>query len=135
MKKLTLLLTLAAASFGFTSCCSLFGLPKQNGHYRTETRQVKTCQYDVITEEVATPGDSKSGKAGMCQTIERKVPRYKTVTKQVWVSNCTPCVRHYCPETDPCGTTSESTIHLSSAQGSVGSPHIGLMPTMRPIAP
>ena len=54
--------------------------------YRTETRQVKTCGYDIVTEEVVTPGDSKSGKGGMVQTIEKKVPRYKTVTKKVRIS-------------------------------------------------
>ena len=98
--------------------------------YRTETRQVKTCDYDIVTEEVVTPGDAKSGKGGMVQTIEKKVPRYKTVTKKVRVS-CGPCVRFYCPKKDCCGTTSESTMRMASAQGSVGSPNIGLIPTMR----
>lgn len=134
MKNLTLLLSLAAVSLSFSSCCSMFGTTAQNGYYRTETRQVKTCKYDLVTEEVVTPGDSKSGKGGMVQTIEKKVPRYKTVTKRVWVSGKS-CVRFYCPTKDACGTTSESTRVLASAQGPVGSPHIGLIPTMKPIAP
>ncbi len=134
MKNLALILSLAAVSLGFSSCCSMFGSSAQNGYYRTEKRQVKTCQYDIVTEEVVTPGDSKSGKGGMVQTIEKKVPRYKTVEKQVWVSGA-PCVRYYCPKKDACGTTSESTRILASAQGSVGSPNIGLIPTMKPIAP
>jgi hypothetical protein len=68
------------------------------------------------------------------QTIEEKVPRYKMVTKKTRVS-CGSCVRLYCPKKDCCGTTSESTRQLASAQGPVGSPHIGLIPTMKPIAP
>jgi hypothetical protein len=32
-----------------------------------------------------------------------------------------------------CGTTSESTMRMATAQGGVGSPHIGLIPTMRPL--
>ena len=105
-----------------------------NTNYHTETRQVKTCGYDIVTEQVITHGDAKSGKGGMVQTIEKKVPRYKTVTKRVYTS-CGPCVRLYCPKKDCCGTTSESTRVMASAQGSVGSPNIGLIPTMKPIAP
>ena len=97
MKNLALLLSLAAVSLGFSSCCSMFGTTRQAASYRTETRQVKTCGYDIVTEEVVTPGDAKSGKGGMVQTIEKKVPRYKTVTKKVRVP-CGPCVRFYLPE-------------------------------------
>lgn len=136
MKNLALLLSLAAASLGFSSCCSMFGTSSQAGTYRTETRKVKTCQYDIVTEEVVTPGDAKSGKGGMVQTVEKKVPRYKTVTKKVRVPG-SPCTRFYCSKKDNCGTTSESTMRMSSVQGSVGSPNLGLIPTMRelPLAP
>ena len=134
MKKLLMLLSLAAVSLGFSSCCSMFGLADQHGHYRTETRKVKTCGYDIITKQVVTRGDSKSGKGGMVETVEEKVPRYKTVTKTVRVYGGS-CTRFFCAKKDACGTTSESTRQLASAQGPVGSPHIGLVPTMKPIAP
>lgn len=129
MKNLTLLLSLAVLSLGFSSCCSMFGLNSQNAGYRTVTKQVKTCKYDIVTEEVYT-----GGKGGMTEVVEKKVPRYKTVTKRVRVG-CGPCVRFYCPKDDCCGTTSESTMKLATAQGAVGSPHIGLVPTMKPLAP
>jgi hypothetical protein len=132
MKNLVLLATLIAVSLGFSSCCSMFGLTNQGAGFRTETRQVKTCHYDTVTEEVYVGGDSKSG--GSYQTVEKRVPRYKTVTKKVRIP-CGPCVRLYCPKKDCCGTTSQSTIVMASAQGSVGSPNIGLIPTMKPIAP
>ena len=96
----------------------------------TETRQVKTCDYDIVTEQIVTPGDAKSGKGGMVQTVEKKVPRYKTVTYKVR-DFCGRCSRFYCPKKDCCGTTSEPTMRMASAQGSVGSPNIGLIPTMR----
>ncbi len=136
MKNLVLLVSLVAVSLGFSSCCSMFGVSSQSSGYRTETRKVKTCHYDIVTEEVVTPGDSKSGMGGMVQTIEKKVPRYKIVTRKVRVP-CGPCVRLYCPKKDCCGTTSESTMRMASAQGSVGSPNIGLIPTMRvlPLSP
>jgi len=131
MKKLLSLLTLVALSMGFSSCCSMFGLSSNSAGYRTETRQVKTCHYDIVTEEVYTA--NSSGKGGMTQTIEKKVPRYKTVTKKVRIP-CGSCVRFYCPDKDCCGTTSESHRKMVTAQGPVGSPHIGLVPTMRKLA-
>lgn len=108
----------------------MFGYSDQFAGYRTETRQVKTCHYDIVTKEVQVGG----GKDGMTQTVEERIPRYKTVTKRVGIKR-TPCVRHYCPKMDACGTTSESTRQMASSQGSVGSPNIGLIPSMRPIAP
>jgi hypothetical protein len=132
MKNLLLLASLVAVSLGFSSCCSMFG--SSQAQYRTETRQVKTCGYDIVTEEIHTPGDAKSGKGGLTETVEKKVPRYKTVTKKVRVS-CGSCVRFYCPKKDCCGTTSESTLKMASLQGGSGSPHMGLLPSMKVLAP
>ncbi len=112
MKKILSLLTLAALSLGFTSCCSMFGIPSWTAGHRTETKQVKTCGYDTVTKEVHTDDGSKYG---MTQTVEVKVPRYKTVTKKVRVP-CSDCTRYYCPKKDCCGTTSESTIKMATAQ-------------------
>ncbi len=131
MKKLLSLLTLVALSMGFSSCCSMFGIGSGAAGYRTETRQVKTCHYDIVTEEVYTA--NSSGKGGMTETVEKRVPRYKTVTKKVRIP-CGSCVRIYCPEKDCCGTTSESYRRMVTAQGPVGSPHIGLVPTMKKLA-
>ena len=127
MKNLVLLATLVAVSLGFSSCCSMFGVVNQGAGYRTETRQVKTCHYDIVTKEIMTNDGSKSG---MVQTVEERVPRYKTVTKKVRIP-CGICTRYYCPKKDCCGTTSESTMRMVSVQGSVGSPNLGLIPTMR----
>ncbi|HEX7262372.1 MAG TPA: hypothetical protein VF258_11205 [Luteolibacter sp.] len=129
MKNLVLLATLIAVSLGFSSCCSMFGLSNQGAGYRTETRKVKTCQYDIVSEEVLVGHDSKGG---MYRTIDKKVPRYKTVTKKVRIP-CGPCVQRYCPKKDCCGTTSESTMRMASVQGSSGSPNLGLIPTMKPL--
>lgn len=130
MKKLALLLSLAALALGMSSCCSMFGGFTQNAGYTTETKQVRTCGYDIVTEEIVTPGDAKSGKGGMVETIEKKVPRYKTVEKKVAIK-CGSCTRFYCPKPGCCGTTGEKTIQLATTQPSVGSPFIGLMPTMK----
>lgn len=134
MKRILLLPLLSVAILSLPSCCSLFGSHSQSAGYRTETKQVRACGYDTVTKEVFVPGSAKSGKGGMVQTIEEKVPRYKTVTKKTKIG-CGSCVRLFCPKKDCCGTTSSSTLLMASAQGPVGSPHIGLIPTMKPLAP
>jgi len=131
MKNLTLALSLAAISLGFSSCCSMFGAPSLSAGYQTETRQVKTCGYDIVTEQVVTRGDAKNGMGDTVQTVEKKVPRYKTVKVKTRNSGSARCVRLFCPHKDRCGTTSESTMRIATLQGSSGSPNLGLIPTMR----
>lgn len=127
MKNLLLLVSLVAVSLGFSSCCSMFGAPSAD--YRTVTKQVKTCGYETVTEVVHT-----GGKGGMTETIEKRVPRYKTVTKKVKVK-CGSCVRFYCPKKGCCGTSHELFLKMATVQGGTGSPHMGLVPTMKPLAP
>lgn len=125
MKNLLLLVSLVAVSLGFSSCCSMFGgLP--SAQYRTE--KVKTCGYETVTREVPVAGS----KGGLTQTFTTKIPKYKTVKRVVYCGSCT---RFYCPDTDCCGTTGNGVRKLASAQGSIGSPNIGLIPTMKPLAP
>ncbi|MDP4624349.1 MAG: hypothetical protein NWT08_04330 [Akkermansiaceae bacterium] len=134
MKKFFSLLILVSLSLGFSSCCSMFGIGTQTAGYRTETKQVADG-YDTVYEEVRS--DSKSGfdsKGGMTETVEKQVPRYKTITKKVRVP-CQKCVRLYCPKKDCCGTTADGTLVMVTAQGPTGSPNIGLTPTMKPLAP
>lgn len=125
MKKFLQLASLLVVSISFSSCCSMFsGLaPAQ---YRTE--KVKTCGYETITQEVPVAGS----KGGLTQTITTKVPKYKTVKHVVY---CGKCTRYYCPDKDCCGTTGPGTRKMATAQGGVGSPNLGLIPTMKPLAP
>lgn len=130
MKKLLSLLALVTLSMGFSSCCSMFGSPS-SAEYRTTTRQVKTCGYDIVSEQVYTA--NADGKGGMTETVEKRVPRYKTVTKKVRIP-CQKCSRYYCPKKDCCGSTSELFMAMASSQGPTGAPNIGLIPTMRKLA-
>lgn len=128
MKKPLILLAIGALSILLSSCCSMFGRPSFFSGYRTETHQVATGKYETVYEEVHT-----GGKGGMVQTVEKKVPIYKTVTRRVLVP-CQRGTRYYCPKKDCNGTTSEAFTKMASTQGSTGSPHIGLVPTMRKLA-
>lgn len=48
---------------------------------------------------------------------------------------CTKCLSHFCPEPDCCGTVSKAVLSRATAQGGTGEPHIGLIPTMKSLAP
>lgn len=134
MKKLALFLSVAAISLGFSSCCSMFGVTSPFSGSRTETKQVKACGYDTVIEEVHVPGDAKSGMGATVQTIEKKVPRYRTNTKKTW-SLCGSSIRFFCPKKDCGGTTSDSALKMTTTQSATGSPHIGLVPSMKTLAP
>jgi len=130
MKKITFFAALIACSFGFTSC-SMFALPGNTAGYITETREVKTCRTDTVTEQILISSSAKGGN--VYETVEKKVPRTKTVTRKTRVP-CGSCVRYYWLRNGCCGTTGESTRKMATAQPATGSPHIGLIPTMRPLA-
>ncbi len=132
MKKLLSLLALLSLSLGFSSCCSMFGTKAKVAGYITETRTVATGEFEIVSEEVFVA--DPSGKGGMTQTVQKKVPRYETITYQARVP-CPDCTRYYCPEKDCCGTSSEAFLKMATAQGPTGSPHIGLVPTMKVLAP
>mgnify|MGYP007086475095 CR=1 FL=1 len=131
MKKLLSLFALLALSLGFSSCCSMFGASIGTAGYKTTTRQVKACGHDIVTEQVYTA--NSNGKGGMTETVEKRVPRYKTVTTKKRIS-CLKRLRIYCPKKDCGGSTSESFMKMATAQGPTGSPNIGLVPTMRKLA-
>ncbi|WP_184021443.1 hypothetical protein [Haloferula luteola] len=129
MKNLTLLLSLVAISLGFSSCCSMFGVKNLFAGVSEETYQAKVCGYDVVREEKVV-----DAKSGLVEVTEKKVPRYETRTKKVFVK-CPTCTRFYCLKEGCCGSNTEAARKMATAQGSSGSPHLGLIPTMKPITP
>ncbi len=128
MKNLLLILPLVALSLGLSSCCSMFGWKSLSAGHTEETYQRKLCGYDVVREEVVV-----DAKSGLTEIRETKVPRYRTVTKKVRIP-CPDCTRYYCLEEGCCGSSSDAAIKMSSVQGGSGSPHVGLIPTMKKIA-
>jgi hypothetical protein len=128
MKNLLVILPLVLLSMGLSSCCSMFGIKGWTAGYTEETYQRKLCGYDVVREEVVV-----DAKSGMTEVKETKVPRYKTVTRKVRIK-CPDCVRLYCPDDGCCGSANGA-AKLASMQGGSGSPHLGLIPTMKDLAP
>ena len=72
---------------------------------------------------------AKGGKGG---TVKVRRPVVKTVKKPV---KCTSCGSWYCPDPACCDTVSNQVLRRATAQGASGEPHIGLIPTMKELAP
>jgi len=125
MKPLLSYAALAAAALGLSNCCCLFG-GLSGAQYSSATKRV--CGYDTVEQQVHTGGS----KSGLTETVTTKVPRYKTVKK---VAYCPMPVRFYCPGQGCGGVMGKNMPKLVSAQGSSGSPEIGLVPTMKTLAP
>ena len=129
MKNLLLILSLAALSLASSSCCSMFGMKNFFAGSYKETYQAKACGYDIVREEKVV-----DAKSGLVEVTERKVPRYKEKTRRVFVK-CPSCTRFYCLKEGCCGSDTEAARKMATAQGPTGSPHVGLIPTMKSIVP
>ena len=91
----------------------------------------------VVTQQQQTQVyDSKGGMSvapvQQQEVVQTKAVHYKTVTR---IHYNGPCVRPFCPDKVCCGTTGPRTRQMASLQGSTGSPNLGLIPTMKPLAP
>jgi hypothetical protein len=124
MKNLFLSSLCAVTALGLSSCCCLFG---SNNSYKS--KETVLAGHKTVTKEVTVSTGSKGGIE--TRTVTEKVPVYKEKTKTHHVR----CVRSYCPKRGVCGTTSDTIVKMSTGQGGVGSPHMGLIPTMKPLAP
>lgn len=49
--------------------------------------------------------------------------------------SCRKCGSSFCPKPDCCGTVSKAVLSRATMQGGSGEPHLGLIPTMKTLAP
>jgi hypothetical protein len=117
MKNLFLFSLGAVFALGLSSCCSLTTFSCRTTKVAQKATKAVVDGVEVVTSKVF-PCDTDASCADSLFSISSKR-----------------CVRTYCPRSGACGTTSDNVIKLSTAQGGVGSPHIGLVPTMKPLAP
>jgi len=118
MKTTIQLIALALVSLAYSSCCGL--LPC--GGSLTAEKEVTT-----YTETQRTVYAGKSS-----YVVTDRVPH--TTTKRV-AHCCSKCGSSYCPKPECCGITSPKVLARATAQGGTGEPHIGLIPTMKTLAP
>ena len=71
-------------------------------------------------------------KGGPGETVKVRRPVVKTVRKAV---TCTSCGSWYCSDAACCGIVSSQVLRRATAKGGSGEPHIGLIPTMKELAP
>jgi hypothetical protein len=124
MKNFVLTTLLVATAVGLSSCCCLLGSKKSY-----KTKETYVARYKTVTKEVQVATGAKG--CIETQTVQQKVPVYKTR----YTTHYTGCVRTYCARDGACGTPGENVVKMSTSQAGVGSPHIGLVPTMKPLAP
>lgn len=124
MKKLFLSSLFAVTALGLSSCCCLLG-----SNNSAKSKETYVARYKTVTKEVQVATGAKGGIE--TQTVKEKVPVFKTR----FTTHRVGCVRSYCAQSGSCGTTGENVVKMSTSQASVGSPHIGLVPTMKPLAP
>ena len=120
MKTAHKFIALVIAGFGFVSCCGI------DNNFSCGTKKVEK-EVTAYKEKVGTvtPG----GKGSMPYTKIVKTP----ITKTVRVDEECVCTDEYCPKPDCCGRLSDEVVKRATIQGATGEPHIGLIPTMRPL--
>lgn len=116
MKIATKLFAAVIAAITFASC-------SQEPIYYDDTTGEQP-QSGATTSYVYT--DAKGGKSE---------PVYQPVVVEEEKHECTKCGSWFCPKPDCCDTVSSSVLSRATAQGGTGEPHIGLIPTMKTLAP
>ncbi len=121
MKKLAFIPAILFLPLIFSSCgLSCNGCSK---------KYVEIEEVEWIEEEVFADPGSKDGKGG---TVKVRRPVVKTVRKAV---RCSSCGSWYCADSECCGIVSTQVLRRATTQGGSGEPHIGLIPTMKELAP
>ena len=121
MKKLVFIPAILFLASIFSSC----GLGCNGcSQAHVEVEVVEWIEEEVIAE----PGP----KGGSGKTVKVRRPVVKTVRKAL---TCTSCGSWYCSDAACCGIVSSQVLRRATAKGGSGEPHIGLVPTMKELAP
>ena len=118
MKTAHKFIALAVAGFAFASCCGIDN--NFSSGNKPKGKEVITYKEEVVT---VTPG----GKGAMPYT---KIVKTPVVT---YVDDPCVCTDKYTPKPDCCGRLSDEVVKRATIQGGTGEPHLGLIPTMRPL--
>ncbi|MCH2332535.1 MAG: hypothetical protein MK312_13495 [Roseibacillus sp.] len=92
-------------------------------------KYVEIEEVEWIEEEVIAEAGAKGGTG---ETVKVRRPVVKTVRKAV---KCTPSFSWYSVDSDCGGTVSSRVQKRATGQGASGEPHVGLIPTMKELAP
>ena len=86
--------------------------------------------YDASGNSVSSSNSlSGNGKYVDSPVVEYQAP------KKVRRQSCTKCLSTFCPKPGCCGTVGKNVLSRATMQGGSGEPHLGLIPTMKTLAP
>jgi len=84
--------------------------------------------------------ESKPKRSWFCCPEDKK-PKPKVAkvrkprVKKAKTQGCTKCYSTFCPKPGCCGTVGNNVLSRATMQGGSGEPHLGLIPTMKTLAP
>lgn len=93
----------------------------------------------VEVAPVVVEAPKKPRKNWFCCKIEEKPKKVKKArvakAKKPKKQGCTSCLSVYCPKPGCCGTVGKGVFARATMQGGTGEPQLGLIPTMKTLAP
>lgn len=113
-------IALGISGFAFVSCCGLDN-NYSNGSKLVEKKVVK------YEDRLITVNPGGKGATPITKVISVPVESTRLVRVKCKTTD------RYRPEPDCGGQVSEAVVSRASAQGGTGEPHLGLIPTMRPL--
>ena len=118
MKTTFQLLALAILSLSFSSCCGF--LP---------------CGGSLSAEKEVTTYEESQRTVYGNKTSHVVTDRVPVTTTETVKHCCRKCGSSFCPKPECCGIVSSKVLARATAQGGTGEPQIGLIPTMKTLAP
>jgi hypothetical protein len=122
MKSFAILPAIFVLIFSLNSCCT--GCFKGDKFEATcgtkETYEEQTTEW--VEEEVMGAKGPETLRTPVVRTVTRKV-------------DCTTCGSFYCADPGCCDSVGREVLKRATAQGGTGEPHMGLIPTMKKLAP
>jgi len=129
MKYFALFSGLALVLVTLNSCCFGCARSKRVGVAGCEKEYVEVTETEWVEQEAYLDPGPKGGQV-IPTTVKR--PVQKTVKKRV---RCSDCGSFYCSKGGCCDIVSTSVLRRATVQGGSGEPHMGMIPTMKVLAP
>ena len=129
MKYLALVPGLFLILISLNSCCSTCSTGKRFGVAGCEKQYIEVTETEWIEEQAYIDAGPKGGAP---TPVMVKRPVQKTVKKKV---RCNDCGSWFCPTKGCCDTVGTSVLRRATVQGGSGEPHMGMIPTMKVLAP
>lgn len=135
MKTALKILSLALIAMLFTSCS------QEAIYYDASGNSVTSATEMSSKGKFVEPVAPVVVKKEPCKIVpkERKCAKRPTKKKETKTAaqkqGCIKCLSFYCAKPDRCGVVSDSVLSRATMQGGTGEPQLGLIPTMKTLAP